>query len=149
MTTQIKDVMSTNFKYITPETTNQEAAEIMKTMDVGFLPVGENDRLVGMITDRDIVTRTLATGKDPKTTTARDTMTPKTYYCFEDQTVGEICTNMAEIKVRRLPVMNRDKRMVGIVSMGDVAQQATRAETGNALQEITIECANTETQQAA
>ena len=135
--TRIRDVMSKDFKFIDPDTTIQDAARQMRDGDFGFLPVGENDRLIGMVTDRDITVRSTALGQDPAAVTAREVMTPKTYYCFDDQSVEEICDNMAEIKVRRLPVVNRDKRLVGIVSLGDVSQAAHRAKAGDALQEIT------------
>ncbi len=138
--TLIREVMSKDFKFITPETSVQEAAQKMRDLDVGFLPVGENDRLIGMVTDRDIAIRSSAKGQDPASATVRDIMTPKTYYCYEDQSIEEICDNMAEIKVRRLPVVNRDKRLVGIVSLGDVAQAAHRAKSGDVLQEITAGC---------
>lgn len=133
---QIKDVMTRDYKWIAPDANLFEAAQIMKEQEVGFLPVGENDRLIGAITDRDIVTRALANNQDPKIAQVRDTMTAKTLYCFEDQSVDEICDNMSDIKVRRLPVVNRDKRLVGIVSLGDLSQnQAQRS--GQTLQHIT------------
>lgn len=140
--TQIRDVMSKDFKYISPETSVQQAAQIMRDLDIGFLPVAENDRMIGMVTDRDIAVRSTADGQNPSSAPARDAMTPKTYYCYDDQSVDEICDNMAEIKVRRLPVVNREKRLVGIVSLGDVSQQCHRAKTGDALQEITVGCAD-------
>lgn len=135
--TKINDVMSKDFKYISPETTVQQAAQQMRDGDFGFLPVGENDRLIGMVTDRDIAVRSAADGNNPSDTPVRDIMTPKTYYCYDDQNVDEVCDNMAEIKVRRLPVVNRDKRLVGVVSLGDVSQVTHRAKSGDALQEIT------------
>lgn len=135
--TQIADVMSKDFKFVTPDTSVQEAAQIMRDLDVGFLPVGENDRLIGMVTDRDIAVRSTSEGQNPSSTPVRDVMTPKTYYCYEDQDVEEICDNMSEIKVRRLPVVNREKRLVGVVSLGDVSQACHRAKSGDALQEIT------------
>ena len=147
--TQIKDVMSQNFKFVTPETNLQDAAQMMRDQDFGFLPVGENDRLIGMVTDRDIVIRSTAQGKNPAEETVRGAMTPKTFYCYADQPVEEIVDNMAEIKVRRMPVMNREKRMVGVVSLGDVAQACNRAKTGNAIQEITVGNANQPNTQAA
>jgi len=139
--TQIREVMSPDFKFITPDTTIQEAAQQMRDGDFGFLPVGENDRLIGMITDRDIAIRSTAEGKNPSEQTVRDVMTAKTYYCFDDQSVEEICDNMGEIQVRRLPVVNRDKRLVGIVSLGDLAQQASRPNVGQTQQQITQGCA--------
>lgn len=137
---RIREVMSTDFEFISPETTIQKAAQQMRDGDFGFLPVGENDRLTGTITDRDIAVRAVADGLNPKTTAVKDAMTAKTYYCFDDQDVEEVCDNMADIKVRRLPVVNRDKRLVGIVSLGDVSQACQRAKTGDALQEITVGC---------
>ncbi len=129
--------MSTDYQYISPQTTLKEAAQMMKKFDCGFLPVGENDKLTGMITDRDIAIRAVAEGKDPATCTAGDIMTAKTYYCYDDQTTEEICKNLSEIKVRRLPVVNRDKRLVGVVSMGDLAQSAEKSQIGQTEQQIT------------
>jgi len=139
--TQIKDVMTQTAQFITPQTTLQQAAQLMADQDLGFLPVGENDRLVGMITDRDITVRATAQGQNPTQATAGDVMTPKTYYCYDDQDVEEICNNMGEIQVRRLPVVNRDKRLVGVVSMGDLAQVASRPNVGQTQQQITAQCA--------
>lgn len=136
---QIKDVMTPQCEWITPEKTANDAAKIMKQKDFGFLPVGENDKLIGMVTDRDIVMRTLAEAKDPAATQVRDIMTPKTYYCYDDQDVEEVCNNMGEIQVRRLPVVNRDKRLVGVVSLGDLAQSASRPNVGQTEQQITQE----------
>ncbi|MBL4791273.1 MAG: CBS domain-containing protein [Kordiimonadaceae bacterium] len=100
------------------------------------MPVGENDRLIGMVTDRDIVTRAVAQNWET-TRQVRDVMTPQTYYCYDDQTAEEICQNMAELQVRRMPVVNREKRLVGAVSFGDLAQ-ATKAElVGQTEQQIT------------
>ncbi len=140
--TKIKEVMSLNTQFITPETTLQSAAQIMAEQDLGFLPVGEDDRLIGMVTDRDITVRATAQGQNPTQATARDVMTQKTYYCYEDQTTDEICRNMSEIKVRRLPVVDRNKRLVGIVSLGDIAQQTEAQFVGNTEQCITQGCAS-------
>lgn len=135
--TKIKDVMTKKCEWIAPGATLAEAAKIMKSHDCGFLPVGENDRLIGSITDRDITVRAIAEGKDPKNTAVRDAMTSKIYYCFDDQDVAEVCRNMGDIKVRRLPVVNRDKQLVGIVSSGDVAQAASAEAVGECQQQIT------------
>ena len=94
--TVIRDVMSKDFKFITPDQSVQNAAAQMRDGDFGFLPVGENDRLIGMVTDRDIAVRACASGKAPETTQIRDVMTPKTYYCFDDQSVDEVCDNMSD-----------------------------------------------------
>lgn len=133
---QIKDVMTKQCDWIAPDANLQQAAQMMKDKDIGFIPVGENDKLIGAVTDRDLVTRGLIGNMDSQQAQVRDVMTPKMYYCFEDQSVDEICQNMSDIKVRRLPVVNRDKRLTGIVSTGDLAQ-AQAQQTGEAIQGIT------------
>jgi len=117
---QVRDVMSTPVDLIDPSTSLSQAAHIMRDDDVGAIPIGENDRLVGMLTDRDIVIRGLAEDKEAKTTQVRDVMSSGVLYCFDDQPVEEAATLMSEQQVRRLAVVNRDKRLVGIVSLGDV-----------------------------
>lgn len=118
---QVRDVMTRGVECIAPEATLQKAAQRMRELNVGALPICENDRLAGMVTDRDITLRATAEGRDPRTTTVREVMTPDITYCFEDQDVREAARIMEEQQIRRLPVMNRDKRMVGIVSLGDLA----------------------------
>lgn len=139
--TKIKDVMSRDFKWMAPDSPVSQVAQKMRDMDCGFMPLAENDKMIGMITDRDITIRAVAEGKKPEEVQARDIMTPKTYYCYDDQDVEEVCNNMGEIQVRRLPVVNRDKRLVGIVSMGDLAQVASRPNVGQTQQQITVGCA--------
>src|SRR5215217_8731727 len=104
----------------TPDQTIQDAAKIMSDVDAGVLPVGENDRLVGMITDRDIAVRAVAEGKGPDTP-IREVMTQDVKYCYEDDDTNDVARNMADIQVRRLPVLTREKRLVGIISLGDMA----------------------------
>lgn len=135
--TQIKDVMTPNFKFMAPDSPISQVAQQMRDIDSGFMPLAENDKMVGMITDRDITIRAIAEGKDPANTPAREIMTAKTYYCYDDQDIEEVCNNMGEIQVRRLPVVNRDKRLVGVVSMGDLAQSASRPNIGQTQQQIT------------
>jgi CBS domain-containing protein len=122
---KVSETMSTNVKLTNPNQTIREAAQAMAELDAGVLPVGENDRLVGMVTDRDIAIRGVAKGKGPDTN-IRDVMTTHVDYCFEDQDIDEVTRNMADIKVRRLPVLNRNKRLVGIVTLGDVARAGAR-----------------------
>jgi CBS domain-containing protein len=107
----------------------------MRDEDIGSLPVVENERLVGMVTDRDIVVRAVAEGQDVRTATAREAMSPRILYCFDDQTVEEVLENMGEQQIRRLPVVDRDKRLVGVVSLGDLARSAKK-KAGDALKEI-------------
>lgn len=135
--TKVKDVMSTNFKFMAPDSPVSKVAQQMRDLDCGFMPLAENDKMIGMITDRDITIRAVAEGKDPAKVMARDIMTEKTFYCYDDQDVEEVCNNMGEIQVRRLPVVNREKRLVGIVSMGDLAQAASRPNIGQTVQQIT------------
>jgi CBS domain-containing protein len=104
----------------------------MAKIDTGVLPVGENDRLVGMITDRDIAVRAIALGKGPDTS-VRDVMSADVKYCFEEDDVGEVAQKMSDIKVRRLPVLNKSKRLVGIISLGDLALADGPSNAGEAL----------------
>jgi CBS domain-containing protein len=121
---QVNQVMTRRAECIGPDATLHEAAERMKTLDVGSLPVCDHDRLVGMLTDRDITVRSVSDGHDPRKDHVRDAMTPKVVYCFEDQDVAEAAKLMQEKQIRRLPVLTRDKRLAGIVSLGDLAVEA-------------------------
>jgi CBS domain-containing protein len=116
----VNEAMSTDVKIASPNQTLKEAATIMAEIDAGILPVGDNDRLVGMITDRDIAVRGVAKGLKPDAK-VREVMSKEVMYCFEDDDIEDVALNMAELKVRRLPVLNREKRLVGIVSLGDIA----------------------------
>jgi len=127
--------MSNKVKIANPSQSIRDAARMMEEMDCGCLPVGENDRLVGMITDRDIALRAVAAGKSSKTA-IREIMTSDVKYCFEDQDLDEVTQNMAAIKVRRLPVLNHDKRLVGILSLGDIALTEAADSTASALSAI-------------
>jgi CBS domain-containing protein len=119
----VSEVMSRNVKIVSPDDTIADAAKIMATADTGILPVGENDKLVGMLSDRDIAVRLVAQGKDPSKASVRDAMTKEVKYCFEDEELQHVAENMAEQRLRRLPVVNREKRLVGIVSVGDLATE--------------------------
>lgn len=121
---QTKEIMTKTVDWVSPDMTIDKAAEIMKKDDVGCLPVGENDRLVGMLTDRDIVLNCTAEGKSPSSTTVREVMTASVRYVFDEDDVNDVAKNMANNKVRRMPVLNKDKRLVGIVTLGDVARHS-------------------------
>jgi len=108
---------------------------MMAELDAGALPVQQDDRLVGMITDRDIAVRAVAQGKSPETP-VQDVMSPELLYCFDDQEIEDVSRNMGEVKVRRLPVVNRDKRLVGIISIGDLALKEEQTLTGSTLARI-------------
>ncbi len=124
---KVAEVMTRDILLANPDQTVREAARMMSEEDVGALPVAENDRLVGMITDRDIAIRAVAEGKGPDAK-IRQVMTDQVKYCFEDEDLDQVSKNMANIQMRRLPVMNREKRLVGIVSLADLAT-AKRAGT--------------------
>jgi CBS domain-containing protein len=118
---RIADVMTRGVRVASPEDSIQQAACAMREDDTGVLPVGENDRLVGMVTDRDIALRLVAEGIDPARAKVREVMTPEVRYVFEDEELDRAVESMAEQQIRRLPVVNRDKRLVGIISLGDFA----------------------------
>jgi CBS domain-containing protein len=118
--------MSTNVHICSPDDTLQMAANAMREIEAGALLVGENDRLVGVITDRDIAVRAVAEGRLPDTP-IREAMSGEIHYCFEDQDIQEVADKMAEQKIRRLAVLNRDKRLVGTVSLGDIVRADGKA----------------------
>lgn len=118
---KVNEIITHDPEVIRPETALIEAAQKMKSMDIGMLPVCDGDRLVGVITDRDITVRGVAQGYDPKTARVQEVMTPEVIYCFDDEDVKDVAKKMEEKQVRRLPVLNREKRLVGIVSLGDLA----------------------------
>src|SRR5688500_11405966 len=131
---KISECMTRDVRVISPDDTIERAAQLMGQIDAGVLPVGDNDRLVGMITDRDIAIRGVAEGGGPGAR-VRDVMSQEVKYCFDDAETAEVLENMAQIQVRRMPVVDHDKRLVGIVSIGDLAKQE-QGETGDALSEI-------------
>ena len=130
---KIRDVMTRDAQLARPDDTLQRAAQLMQQCDCGILPVADGDRLVGIITDRDIAVRCIAQGKGPDAK-VRDGMTQEVLYCFDSEETQHVCQNMADIQVRRLPVVNRDKRLVGIVSLSDLARK--EANTAKALRGI-------------
>lgn len=134
---KVRDAMTRDVRLIRPDQSIREAAHLMAELDIGCLPVEENDRLVGMITDRDIAVRAVSEGLGPDTT-IRKVMTKDVRYCYDDQSIDEITRNMAEQRVRRLPVVNRNKRLVGILALGDLATGSERSqdEAGEALSGI-------------
>jgi CBS domain-containing protein len=132
---KVSEAMTRDVRVASPDQTIREAARIMAEIDAGVLPVGEKDRLVGMITDRDIAIRGVAEGKAPDTR-IRDVMTQDVKYCFEDEEIDDVARNMADIQVRRLPVVSRDKRLVGIIALADVAATESPEIVGEAVSGI-------------
>jgi CBS domain-containing protein len=134
---KVQDCMTREVRLIKPDQTILEAAQLMAEMDAGAVPVGEDDQLIGMITDRDIAIRAVAKGLGLDTL-VRDVMSRDIKYCFEDESVEHVAQNMGEIQMRRLPVMDRKRRLVGIVSLGDLAQKGSGAAKviGEALSDV-------------
>ena len=129
---RVAEVMTRDVRLIEPTQTIRDAVELMAEMDAGILPVRDGDRLAGMITDRDIAVRAVAQGRGPDTP-VREVMTDEVKYCFEDEDTAAVERNMADIQVRRLPVLNRDKRLVGILSLGDLAMSDKASKVGAAV----------------
>jgi len=122
---KVKDVMHKGVDWVSPDTPVVELAKLMREHDIGAIPIGENDELVGMVTDRDIVCKGLAQdGFDAGQATARDVMTEGIHCCRDDDDLAKAVRHMKELKVRRLPVINKSKRMVGILSFGDIGRSA-------------------------
>lgn len=135
----VADVMERAVHVANPEDTVQQAARLMREEDTGALPVGEGDRLVGMVTDRDVAVRLAAEGRDPARTKVREVMSADVRYVFEDEDLGHVAENMAQQQVRRLPVMNRQRRLVGVVSLGDIAKGPDAGLAGSALRGVARE----------
>lgn len=132
---EINEVMTRNIVIASPDDTLQAAAKVMSEADLGFLPVVENDRLVGMVSDRDITVRAVAQGLPPNRSTVREVMSWDVKFVYEDESLEDAARNMRGLRVRRLPVLNRDKRLVGIVSLSDLAVNESEL-AGEALRSI-------------
>lgn len=131
---QLRDIMTADVERVHENVSLQEAAQKMRDLNVGLVPIYDGDRLVGMLSDRDITVRATAKGWSPAQTSVREAMTKNVVYCFDDQPAEEAATVMADHQIRRLIVLNHDKRLVGMVSLGDLATQATsQAAAGQAL----------------
>lgn len=130
---KVREVMTADVELAKPDDSVQHAAQVMASIDAGVLPVSDGDRLIGMITDRDIAVRAVAPGKDASSTKVRDIMSPEIKYCFDDEDVDHVADNMAEQQLRRMPVVNREKRLVGIVSLADIATEHGPTKAGDAL----------------
>ena len=134
---KLSEIMTSDVEVIHPDDTLQTAAQKMRDRDIGFLPVCDGDRLIGVLSDRDVMVRALAEGLDSKTMLGRDLVTSPAIYCFEDQSVDEAAKLMHDNQIRRLVILRRDdKRMVGVVSLGDLAINVDDKLSGDVLQSI-------------
>ena len=118
---RIADIMTRDVHVISPDRSIQDASRLMAELDVGALPVGENDRLIGMLTDRDITVRVVAEARSPVNCRVGDVMSRDVKYVYDDESTEDLARNMGDLQIRRMPVLNREKRLVGIVSLGDLA----------------------------
>jgi CBS domain-containing protein len=134
---RVADIMSRDVEVVPPEATLQQAAEKMRELDIGPLPVFEGNHVIGVITDRDIAVRAVAEGRDPNTTTVREAMTEDLVFCFEDQDIDEVAQMMRDKQIRRLVVFDRWKNLAGIVSLGDLAVETDGAQpAGQVLKDV-------------
>ena len=134
---QVKDIMTRGAEVVRPDATLQEAANKMKSLDIGPLPVCDGDKVVGMLTDRDITVRATAEGLDPKQTRVREVMSKELITCLEDQDVKEAAELMQSKQIRRVPILNKDKRLVGMLSLGDLAHRTQDSKlAGKTLEEV-------------
>lgn len=138
---QVSEMMTRTIRMTQPDDTIQHAARLMAEADTGVLPVGDDDRLLGMVTDRDIAIRGDARGCDPTRTPVRDVMTPEVRFCFEDEDVESVARNMAQLQVRRLPVFSREKRLVGIISLADLSHRSDASTAGDTLRGVSSQSA--------
>ena len=132
---RVSEAMTRDVRVANPGQTICDVAKIMAEIDAGAVPVGENDRLVGMITDRDIAVRAVAAGKGPDTP-VREVMSADVKYCYEDEDLEHVAENMGDIKVRRLPVVNREKRLVGIIALGDLARAEDKKTVAKTVKDV-------------
>jgi len=133
---KVREAMHQGAQWVSPDTSIRELARLMREHDIGSVPIGENDRLVGMVTDRDIVCRAVADGKNLDNLKARDVMSEGIFYCREDADLQEAVRLMEEKQIRRLPVIDQNKRMVGILALGDISNAGPRNLSGEVLQAV-------------
>ena len=133
---KVKEMMHKGVQWVSPDTLITAIAKKMRQYDIGAVPVGENDRLIGMVTDRDIAVRGLANGKNVSKLTARDVMTKGVFWCHDSDSAAEAVHLMETKHVRRLPVINEKKRMVGILSLGDISHAASQRTAAEALKAV-------------
>ena len=132
---KISECMTAQPHIMAPEQSIQEAARVMEEMNIGFLPVGQDNQLVGVVTDRDIAVRGIGRGVDGATQ-VQQVMSKDVRHCFEDDNVDAVLSNMGQLQMRRMPVLNRDNQVTGVVSLGDLSQVGQEASTADALSEI-------------
>jgi CBS domain-containing protein len=135
---KVKSKMTTNVEVVTADASLKEAGRIMKDHDIGVLPVFEGDRLTGIVTDRDLSVRAIAEGKDPNTTKVSEVMTPDVEYCQESEDIEVVARRMERHQLRRLPVLSHDKKLIGMLSLGDLATRGSRRVACEVLEKVSV-----------
>ena len=134
---KVQEIMTKEVELVHPDDSLMEAARKMRVRDIGFLPVCDGDRLVGAVTDRDLALRGVAEGIDPKTSLGRDLITSPIVYCFDNDSVEDTAKLMEQHQIRRVVVVShKDKRLVGVVSLGDIARNGTKTTSAEVLQSV-------------
>lgn len=144
----VKDVMTSGVRTLGPRDTVVLAAQAMEELDVGALPVCDGERILGMVTDRDIVVRGVAQDLAPASTRLEDIMSAQVEWVFEDEGLADVAAKMQQLQIRRLPVLDRDKRLVGMLSLGDLAAKGDAHQAGDALADISEPARPTRTGQS-
>lgn len=135
---QVRNEMTRKIEIVNPETSVREVSQKMRDLNIGVLPVCDNSSLVGIVTDRDIAIRLAAEGKDPSATKVKEIMSPKVEWCFDDEEVEKVAAKMESKKIRRLPVINHDKKLVGMLSLGDLALRGSRETACEILEKVSM-----------
>jgi CBS domain-containing protein len=133
---KVKEAMHKGVTWCAPDTSLADVAKMLRDQDIGAVPIGENDKMIGMVTDRDIVCRGVAAGRDMSSACARDVMTSGIAYCYEDDDMDEAVNKMEEQELRRMPVINSSKRLVGMLSMGDLSHAVSYDRCGEFAQAV-------------
>lgn len=133
---QIREIMSRDVRIADVRDNLRQAAQLMATQDVGALPVGDQGRLVGIVTDRDIVVRAVAEGRAPEETPVSEVMSQEVLYCFDEDDIEDAAREMSELQIRRIPVLDRERRLVGVVALADIARHVDTPRSGRVLQQI-------------
>ena len=133
---RVKDLMTPQAEVVSPDATTEDAASVMKTLDIGVLPVCDEQGLVGILTDRDLVVRVVAAKRDPKAVLVGEAMTPSVVYCFEDDDIERAASVMAGQQIRRLPVLDRNRKLVGVITIGDIVTHGQAHLGGEVLEEV-------------
>ena len=136
----VRDLMTRGVRTLSPKDTVTFAAQAMAELDVGSIPVCDGQRLVGVVTDRDLTIRSIAQQRDPQSTVLQDVMSAEVHWCYEDQSIEEAAQLMRDAQIRRLPIVDHERKLVGVISLGDLAAKGGEIQAGEALKDISTPC---------